>query len=728
MKAKTGRGGGFRGVLNYMFGDRKEAEIVGGNMAGSDPRALSAEFGAVRQLRPECERPVWHCSLSCPPGENLTAEQWNAVTQDFMRHMGLEHHPHVSVRHHDTDKDHIHIGASRIGLDGSLWLGEFDVRKAIAATQRIERDHGLTLTPGIEDDDDTAPEQKASDRGVRNVTKAEIEQSARTGDAPARMQLQEIISAALDTGEPMSAFAFIDQLEAAGVKALPNVARTGRMNGFSFEIDGVPFKGSQLGKAFSWTALQERGIDYEQERDGAELVARADAIKRRGAEVDRGDPARDDAADGSSRHGHGDDQPEIRRIAGGDGADARDRNDADAGGPEIWTDGDPEGDGTSIDIASPGAEVPSDGTGISDSDRGDDLDAIADRIADLAAPADPAPRPSDLGRGTGRPLTKAQQAKAYAWEKQHTALGAPEYRLTLTGRRDGLATFNVGKGKGIEGAERFYQPDAVRDLIPYLSRQNLMGYDIYITPIDDRQHFILVDDTTLEKVDDMRTAGFSPALVQQSSAGNVQAILRVPRESARQEQKAANALMVKLNRRWGDPNISGVIHPFRMAGFSNKKPGRDDVFTRIIDAAGVVCGRAADLLAAGREKLVEAIKDRTQRRTAPVSGEETPRAITAPTGGAEDRFDALLRRETAFAKSQGWSINASALDYRVAVAMIEEGFADDEIAGAMERRSPDLERRHPDSSTYISRTLASAGRPQGRPDDTKADNGPRGPA
>ena len=39
------KGRGFRGVLNYVFGRAKSPEIVGGNMYGTDPRALAHEFG-----------------------------------------------------------------------------------------------------------------------------------------------------------------------------------------------------------------------------------------------------------------------------------------------------------------------------------------------------------------------------------------------------------------------------------------------------------------------------------------------------------------------------------------------------------------------------------------------------------------------------------------------------------------------------------------------------------
>ena len=42
----------------------------------------------------------------------------------------------------------------------------------------------------------------------------------------------------------------------------------------------------------------------------------------------------------------------------------------------------------------------------------------------------------------------------------------------------------MGKGRGADGAERFYAPDEVRGFIPYLSAQNAGGRDIYLTPID----------------------------------------------------------------------------------------------------------------------------------------------------------------------------------------------------------------------------------------------------
>lgn len=315
-------------------------------------------------------------------------------------------------------------------------------------------------------------------------------------------------------------------------------------------------------------------------------------------------------------------------------------------------------------------------------------------------------------------------------------MDAPEYRITLTARRPELSTYNLGKSKNDDESERFYSPEAVRDLIPYLSRKNLLGYDIYITPIDKAQHFILVDDTTPEKVEDMRARGFAPALVQQSSEGNVQAVLRLPRQDEKQEQKAANMLMGMLNREWGDPKISGVVHAFRMAGFSNKKPGRGDVFTRVIDAAGVICGKATDMLERAREKLREAMAERKarQQKAAPRAMERRPAdALPAPDEGAEARFDALRKREVGLAKRQGWTLNNSALDFRAAKIMAQEGWEADEIAAAIVARSPNVVDRHKDAVGYATRTAQNASieradrqEPQGE-QPPEADARPEGP-
>ncbi len=281
MKAKISRGGGFRGVLNYVH-DKGEAAIVGGNMSGQTPQELAREFGITKKLRPDCKNPVWHCSLALPEGDRLSAQKWDELSADFMREMGMDpaNFLYSVVRHSDTDHDHIHIVASRIGLDGTLWHGQNDVFKAIEATQKLEQRHHLRLTPGL--DLDVKKERKSLKHGELNM-------AVRTETKPPRMVCQEAIDAVLQSDGVMSAPQFIERLDALGVRAVPSVASTGTMNGFSFECEGVSFTGSKLGEGYKWAKLQLKGVEYVKDRDFEELAnARRRAAERAGAGPDAG--------------------------------------------------------------------------------------------------------------------------------------------------------------------------------------------------------------------------------------------------------------------------------------------------------------------------------------------------------------------------------------------------------------------------------------------------------
>lgn len=708
VKANVERGSGFRGVLDYGFGAGKGAEIVGGNMVGTDPRTLAHEFSLSREARSEVQRPVWHCSLSCAPGETLSSEQWDALTNDFLRVMGMEGHQFVAIRHTDTAHDHVHIIASRIRLDGELWHGQWEARKAINATQQLEREHGLTVTPGLEDidviDNKRAPKKR------------EIERSDRTGEAPARLRLQEILDAALE--EPGTIFAFLDRLEAAGVSVRPNVASTGRLNGFSFEFDGVPFKGSQLGKAYSWKQLQTRGVEYEQERDGARLIAYADAARAAAGQERGGEPARADASDGRHGQGHG---PVDRREPDGDesgeGGVRKEREAGPERDPAIERGGDAGGDsgtpGREIDAWSPVDHAPDDAGG-----RGDNWRDVADRVADLAAPAH---RESVAGQSV--PVSAAVAAKQRAWDQQHGALQAPAYRITLTSRVDNLATFSLGKGKGQDGGERVYTASEVRDLIPYLSRHNMLGRDIYLTPVDDSRHYIVVDDMTPSAQDGLIKSGYQPALIQASSADNSQAIIIATRDRTAigsDEQSIANQLVMHLNQRFGDPAFSGVVHPFRMAGFSNKKPGRNNAFTRVLEAAGTICQKAIQQLEGLRErwreaearKQAEKDAERAARRLKREGGRRealpAPRPRDAAQEGAGAAYERLRAQYVGLAKRKGWNLDESRVDYRSAQDMLRDGWDEVDVANAIRERSPNIEDRHRDPDGYAERTATNA--------------------
>lgn len=267
MKAKINRGSGFRGVLDYAL---KGGELVGGNMAGGDARELAREFSAVRHIRPDCEKPVWHCSLALPPGERLSAEKWDAVAGDFLRRMGFDQATPWAAVLHQADHQHIHIIASRVSLEGKIWKGTWEARRAIEITQDLEKRYGLTQTKGLAQ----KPERK-------RPTGAEIQMAKRTGEDPPRQRLQRLVDQAV-ADRPTAAL-FATRLRDQGVGVRANIASTGKMNGFSFQLDGINFKGSDLGKKYTWKGLQARGVVYDPKKDAKPLLGDSGAkLEHRG--------------------------------------------------------------------------------------------------------------------------------------------------------------------------------------------------------------------------------------------------------------------------------------------------------------------------------------------------------------------------------------------------------------------------------------------------------------
>ncbi|RJX74024.1 relaxase/mobilization nuclease domain-containing protein [Pseudomonas sp. LS-2] len=275
---KISRGSSFSGVMAYAFdGDvdnlrALEGEVLGGNMSGHDPKSLAREFGASKAVRPEVAKPVWHNSLRLPAGDTLTKYQWVAIGDAYMAKMGFsENHQRVYVLHDDKAGQHIHIVASRIALDGNLFLGKNENLISTKIIADLEKEFNLTITKGADYEN-----KKVVMPDRSRPTKGEVGKFERTGESPSRFVLAELIDQAI--ADKPTASKFAERLNLAGVEVRANFSKN-KLNGFSFGLDGIGFKGSQLGKQYTGKALFGRGLTYEQDRDYAELKQYSSAAK-----------------------------------------------------------------------------------------------------------------------------------------------------------------------------------------------------------------------------------------------------------------------------------------------------------------------------------------------------------------------------------------------------------------------------------------------------------------
>lgn len=252
------RGTSAKGAIKYITGDNKTDHI-----ALTDTNYKRLDF--MSKVRPDIEKPISHFVLSLPENETIDKDKWRCVVDSFLNKMNLKDNEFCAVIHNETNNQHAHILVNRINASGEVWRGEFDGKQSIIAAKQIEKEFDLTI-------DEHKP------TGKRDLTQNEIEKAIRTETQPAKITLQNAIDSASKDNPNLTVF--FERLEQQGINIKANVASTGRVSGLSFEYDNEVFKGSELGKKYSWNSIIKE-VKYEQERDGSAVQNRSGNRARR---------------------------------------------------------------------------------------------------------------------------------------------------------------------------------------------------------------------------------------------------------------------------------------------------------------------------------------------------------------------------------------------------------------------------------------------------------------
>lgn len=211
-------------------------------------------------------------------------------------------------------------------------------------------------------------------------------------------------------------------------------------------------------------------------------------------------------------------------------------------------------------------------------------------------------------------FTRADHVKRRTVEEQLGALDAATYRVTLMREGQGV---NFGTSDKSLAKDLLTKAELV-ERIPVLSAWNARGWNVFVTPIDMTSRFILLDDLSPATLRELRQEGYTPAVVQETSPGSLQAILRAPRSQT--PEAATNEFFKDMNRARGDDRIVGLEHPMRLAGFQNRKDKHRDEkghypFVRLREAVNVACKRTVE--------MVRSYADRVTRHATPKNTPET---------------------------------------------------------------------------------------------------------
>jgi hypothetical protein len=283
---RIARGNGFRGILAYAFGDPNSTFLgTSQQMSGTDVDSLCRDFAASYALREDAGRWVWHNALRLPKGEHIPKEKLTEIAHAYM--LGMKFKPslcqYALVEHDLADGQHVHIIASRVNLDGSLFLGQNEHLISTRVIAQLEVEFGLTITkgPDLSEELEVGHCGPLANPGEKRAKRIEIEMSRRvntvrgTTEVFPRVRLREMLNDAVKLGGVRE---FVEALEGQHVQVFANISTTRKISGLAFSYRGQRFKASEISKAFAWSPLSKT-LGFDPESDFELLLRRRERFE-----------------------------------------------------------------------------------------------------------------------------------------------------------------------------------------------------------------------------------------------------------------------------------------------------------------------------------------------------------------------------------------------------------------------------------------------------------------
>ena len=245
MIAKIVKGASFRGCVQYVTG-KDEAKILAsdGVLLGSVGN-IADSFEYQRGLNPRCSKPVGHIALSFKPEdkEKLTDEMMAKIAREYMELMGIKDTQFILVRHHNTANPHCHLVYNRVDNNGRIISDKFERKRSEKIVKYLKDKYGLTYSDG------------------RGQTKTErLHYTERT-----KFEIQNAVKTALQASRTWRQFTDILKQQGIEVEFKKRRGNDNVIEGITFIKDSVRFKGSQIGRQFTYAKLNEK-LSREEQR------------------------------------------------------------------------------------------------------------------------------------------------------------------------------------------------------------------------------------------------------------------------------------------------------------------------------------------------------------------------------------------------------------------------------------------------------------------------------
>ena len=236
-----------------------------------------------------------------------------------------------------------------------------------------------------------------------------------------------------------------------------------------------------------------------------------------------------------------------------------------------------------------------------------------------------------------------------------------------------------------DGVTKGFMPDEIRQRMPEMLRIQNRGENIYYTPLSEHKHHILLDDMSEAKLAMFLQDGFTPAIILESSPGNFQCLITIPKLGSPFDKDVGNRLTERLNQQYGDPKLSGCIHPHRAPGFENRKAKHkqnDGAYpqVRLLRVEKAECPHALELSKQIAQEYAQAQQARAKRQRILPPQSATPPG--SPTAAYHAHF-ANIQRHLSIE-------DFSRVDAMIALRMRATGHSREAVAEVVRQCAPDI--------------------------------------
>jgi len=263
MIGKIATGKSFRGCMQYLHDGRlqeneelqklemekKQAEVIYYNQCFGNKKELIRQFVEVSKLNPKVSRPVFHISISLAhqDANRLDRQDKADIGAALAQKFDFADKQYVVITHADTEHEHLHIVANRIGYDGPTASDSNSYKRMAEFCRGMELSYKLTQV--LSPNKFLKPEQR-------------VTQSQRVDQRKEALKQQ--------LGQAIKECVSIKQIAAYMEKQGYSV-ELGRGIAFT-DAQMVRFKGSQVG--YSLADIEKKLKQEQQLRQQQELITR----------------------------------------------------------------------------------------------------------------------------------------------------------------------------------------------------------------------------------------------------------------------------------------------------------------------------------------------------------------------------------------------------------------------------------------------------------------------